>query len=80
MSDTQMSSNDHVLEEWTTPGGIRVRLWSGDAWSRRNGQGNHATLSTRPLKMPDAFSTRQASASPELELEDPDAALESPAE
>jgi hypothetical protein len=32
------------LEEWETPAGNRVRLWSGDGWLARTGQGDHATL------------------------------------
>jgi hypothetical protein len=61
-SDTRMSSDAQPLEEWTTPAGNRIRLWSGDAWLARTGQGNHATLSTRPLRTP--------APAPALDLED----------
>ena len=57
MSDTSMSSDAQPLEEWTTPAGNRIRVWSGDAWLARTGQGNHATLSTPPSTMPAPPST-----------------------
>jgi len=70
MSDTQTNSDGHVLEEWTTPGGIRVKMLSADGWSARTGQGNHATLSTHPSKMPRK--------TPEPKPEGPDAAESAP--
>ena len=61
MSDTQTNSDGHVLEEWTTPGGVRVKMLSADGWLARTGQGNHATLSTLPSRM------RETSREPGLE-------------
>jgi len=41
-----------LAAEWTTPGGVRMRILSADEWLARTGQGNHATLSIAPSRMP----------------------------
>ena len=51
MSDTSTNSDERWPVESTTPGGVRVRILSADEWLARTGQGNHATLSTPPLRM-----------------------------
>ena len=67
MSDTSMNSDERWPAEWTTPGGVRMRILSADEWLARTGQGNHATLSTAPLRKP--------APAPALEPEDGDAIM-----
>ena len=53
MSDTSTNSDERWPAVSTTPGGVRVHILSVDEWLERTGQGNHATLSTPPSRMPE---------------------------